>query len=196
MPDQNDALRRKWNRRHAENQAPPQAARVLCENRHLLPAVGDALDLACGLGGNSLLLAEAGMRVAAWDLSPVAIARLRGQARPGIRAEVRDVIAAPPVAKSFDVIVVSYFLHRPLLPALVEALRPDGLLFYETFGPRIVGIGPEKAGFRLRRSELPGLLLDLIPCYYREDGAAGDLSEGFRDRVMLVGQRLAACSYE
>ena len=189
MPDPNDALRCKWDQRHAENEAPPHAARVLRENRHLLPTRGDALDLACGLGGNSLLLAEAGMRVTAWDLSPVAIERLRGQADQSIRAEVRDVIAAPPLPDSFDVIVVSYFLHRPLLPALVDALRPGGLLFYETFGPRIVGIGPENPAFRLRCNELPELLTGLTLCYYREDADAGDLSAGFRDRVMLVAQR-------
>ncbi len=189
MPDPNDALRRKWDRRHADNQETPRAARVLRENRHLLPTSGEALDLACGLGGNSLLLAEAGMRVSAWDLSAVAIERLRERNDSRIQAEVRDVIAEPPLADSFDVIVVSYFLHRPLLPALAGALRPGGLLFYETFGPRIVGIGPEKPDFRLRRNELPWLLADLTLCLYREDAEAGDLSAGFRDRVMLVAMK-------
>ncbi|HEB99563.1 MAG TPA: SAM-dependent methyltransferase, partial [Thiotrichales bacterium] len=65
----------KWDARYRES-ATAVATEVLVENRHLLPAVGEALDLACGLGGNALLLARHGLRTTAWDLSPVAIERL------------------------------------------------------------------------------------------------------------------------
>lgn len=34
----------------------------------------------------------------------------------------------------FDVIVVSRFLDRTLGDAIIEVLKPDGLLFYQTFG--------------------------------------------------------------
>jgi hypothetical protein len=36
-------------------------------------------------------------------------------------------------SKKYDVIVVSYFLYRPLLPPISQALKPGGLLFYQTF---------------------------------------------------------------
>ncbi len=189
--DDSAALRRKWDRRHreAEAEGAPEAALVLRDNRHLLPARGAALDLACGRGGNALLLADAGLDVHAWDLSPVAIEALEARAHPRIRAEPRDVIAHPPEADGFDVIVVSYFLHRPLMPRLTAALRPGGLLFYETFGPRYADIGPERKDFRLTDNELPGLLPGLRLRCYRDEADCGDLSRGFRDRVMLVGQR-------
>jgi len=45
----------------------------LTQNQHLLPSQGTALDLACGQGGNSQLLAKAGLDVLAWDSSAVAI---------------------------------------------------------------------------------------------------------------------------
>ncbi len=187
--ESNAALREKWDRRHAADDEHPQAARVLTENRHLLPDVGAALDLACGRGGNALLLAESGLEVSAWDLSPVAIERLRERRHPAIDAEVRDVIADPPRPESFDVIVVGYFLHRPLMPALFTALRPRGLLFYETFGPRLFGIGPERPEYRLEDNELLDLLPGLRLRVYREASDCGDPARDFRDRVMLVGQR-------
>ncbi|MGB9671476.1 MAG: class I SAM-dependent methyltransferase, partial [Halothiobacillaceae bacterium] len=65
-----------WNSRHADAER-SAAAWALREHVHLLPAAGDALDLACGLGANALRMAEHGLRVQAWDFSPVAIERLR-----------------------------------------------------------------------------------------------------------------------
>ena len=47
----------RWDQRYRETSSEPQAARVLSDNLRLLPAAGTALDLACGLGGNALLLA-------------------------------------------------------------------------------------------------------------------------------------------
>ena len=66
----------RWDQRYADALAPNPPARVLTDNLHLLPAEGDALELACGLGGNALALAGAGLRTQAWDLSPVALAKL------------------------------------------------------------------------------------------------------------------------
>ncbi|PUD99067.1 MAG: hypothetical protein C3L24_11545, partial [Candidatus Sedimenticola endophacoides] len=62
----------RWDRRHGEAQGPGQVAEVLRQNLHLLPPWGRALDLACGRGANALLMARQGLRVSAWDLSPVA----------------------------------------------------------------------------------------------------------------------------
>ena len=130
----------------------------------------------------------------AWDLSPVAIRRLSELARElgltGLRAEVRDLLTAPPEPSSFDVIVCSHFLDRALMPALAAALRPGGLLFYQTFTPtRITGVGPSNSRFRLADNELLRLLPDLRLRFYREEGALGDLGAGCRDLAMLVGER-------
>ena len=56
------------------------ANEVLQQNTHLLPASGRVLDLACGLGGNALLLAQAGLETYAWDISAVALSRLQSAA--------------------------------------------------------------------------------------------------------------------
>ena len=60
----------KWDRRYSDPANEARAAQVLSDNLHLLPTQGTALDLACGLGGNALLLARQGLTVEAWDLSP------------------------------------------------------------------------------------------------------------------------------
>jgi len=184
-----------WERRHGDPSLRPEAAQVLVQNRHLLPAQGLAADLACGLGGNALLLAEAGLRVSAWDLSTVAIERLRNTAIAGglsnLQPEVRDVAARPPTAAAFDVIVVSNYLERRLAPALIAALKPGGLLFYQTFTRiAVTGRGPNNPAFRLTDNELLGLFGALAIRFYREENRLGDLRKGHRDVAMLVAERV------
>ncbi len=183
----------KWNRRHAEARGPGDPARVLRENAHLLPPCGEALDLACGRGASALLLAALGLRVTAWDISPVAVQGVAAEAARrslGVRAEVRDVIARPPAPESFDVILVSHFLDRTLVPALIGALRPDGLLYYQTFVRNVLSPqGPSNPRFRLADNELLALFAALALRVYREEGRAGDLTRGARDLAMLVGQK-------
>ena len=176
-------LRDKWDRRYREQSMPPVACAVLREHRALLPAAGAALDLACGRGGNALLLAAAGLDVTAWDLSPVAIDQLRQAVGTlNIDAAVHDVIAEPPEPGRFDVIVVSYFLERSLAPALIAALRPGGLLFYQTFGPeRIDDHGPTNPAYRLQQDELLELFAPLATQVY--------CTTGLRGEVMYVGVR-------
>lgn len=182
----------KWDRRYRESDGEPRAARVLRDNLHLLPAQGKALDLACGLGGNALLLAERGLAVQAWDISPVAIAKLAERAKGlSIEARVVDITAEALTVKRFDVIVVSYFLDRRLASAIIDALRPNGLLFYQTFNHIQLGRGPGKPAFRLEENELLRMFAPLAIRYYREDGMAGDSEQGLRDEALLVAQKTA-----
>lgn len=187
-------LQKKWDKRYRESSSnEPKAAQVLWENRHLLPKTGDALDLACGLGGNSLLLAEAGLQVQAWDLSPVAVEVLQSRSAHGmdnLQAEVRDVLTHPPQPASFDVIVVSYFLERSLAQALCAALRPGGLLFYQTFvRDKVNQEGPSNADFLLAENELLSLFAGLRLRVYREEGRLGDTKQGLRNEALFVGQK-------
>ena len=188
----NGTLAAKWDERYREAE-PPGAVRVLMENSHLLPASGEALDLACGLGGNALLLAQAGLRTWAWDISPLAIERLNAAASAAglpLSAEVRDVLAAPPSALSFDVIIVSRFLERDLCPALMAALRPGGLLFYQTFTrDKAVPGGPVNPDFLLAENELLRLFDGLRLRVYREEGSIGNVQHGFRNEALLVAQQ-------
>ncbi|MES9876136.1 MAG: methyltransferase domain-containing protein [Candidatus Sedimenticola sp. PURPLELP] len=193
MGDSDSSWQATWDRRHAAADGLGEPAQVLEENRHLLPLRGDALDLACGLGANALLLAQSGLKVTAWDISPVAIQRLaeaaQGRKLPVI-AEVRDLLESPPEPDSFDVILVSHFLDRSLAPAIIHALRKGGLLFYQTFTQaRVTDQGPSRPEFRLADNELLQLFGTLNLRVYREEAVLGDRSKGWRDRAMLVAEK-------
>lgn len=189
-----DTLQVQWDQRHADPSHQPQAAEVLYRNRHLLPVQGRALDLACGLGGNALLMAQAGLEVTAWDLSPVAIERLKefADARGllNLQAEVKNLSQEPLPDDAFDVIVVSYFLDRALIPSLIAALKQGGLIFYQTFTRiAVTEQGPSNPDYRLGDNELLNLFKPLAVRFYREENRLGDLSKGSRDVAMLVAEK-------
>ena len=72
-----DVMSHKWDAIYAQLDVESSLpVSVLTENEFLLPKVGTALDLACGLGANALFLAHQGMAVTAWDISIVAIDKL------------------------------------------------------------------------------------------------------------------------
>ena len=184
----------KWNARYAvATTEPPRPAPVLQENAHLLPVTGRALDLACGLGGNALFLARRGFGTEAWDISDVAISTLGELAaaeRLNLQARVRDVSKVPPDPETFDIIVVSRFLDRSIVPAIANALRPGGLLFYQTFTREAVSErGPSNPAYRLGPNELLRLFYGMRVLVYREEGRQGDMQQGFRDEAMLVAVR-------
>ena len=107
----------------------------------LIAAGGTVLDLACGQGRHARHLAGLGYRVEAVDRDSAALAAVAGVT--GVVTRCADLEGSPwPYgAGRFDGIVVTNYLHRPLLPALLDALRPAGVLIYETFA-----LGNEKLG--------------------------------------------------
>ena len=190
-----DDIKNKWDLRYkSPSKTITHAAKVLSENRHLLPEEGKALDLACGRGGNALLLAEQGMDTEAWDISTVALQQLQEQAaakKYSIKTVARDVENNPPDPESFDVIVISYFLNRNICPAIVDALKPGGLLFYQTFcRGKLSERGPSNPDFLLARNELLKLFSDLDTVFYREDNRCGNLEVGDRDSALFIGQKV------
>lgn len=191
MPTHSDQL--KWDRRYAGAVAPGHPVRVLTEYAHLLPHRGRALDLACGLGANALLLADHGLEVSAWDLSPVAIALLNefsDNLGLCLQAEVHDLKPEDLAPNQFDVIVVSRFLDRCLCPAIHAALRPGALLYYQTFmRGHIAQHGPRNTDYLLASNELPTLFPHLQVVVYREDGTRGDTTMGHRSEAMLIGSK-------
>tara|TARA_B110000444_G_scaffold241052_1_gene257041 strand:+ start:2122 stop:2757 length:636 start_codon:yes stop_codon:yes gene_type:complete len=188
-----DNKKSRWDKRYQHINGKITAAKVLSENLHLLPKCGDSLDLACGRGGNALMLAKAGLRSQAWDISETALHILREAAdkqRLKIITHQQDIEKTPPEKGSFDVIVVSYFLNREICTDLVKALRPNGLLFYQTFcREKMSENGPNKSEFLLERNELLSLFDNLKVLYYREDNRCGNLHLGHRDTAQFIGQK-------
>lgn len=193
-----DPIKDKWEKRYqssvidTENKY-PLAAEVLRNNQHLLPESGRALDLACGLGANAICLAEHGLTTSAWDVSPSALEQLTTHAKKinlHIITYDRDVTAYPPEVNSFDVIVISRFLDRSLIPHIKNAIKPGGLIFYQTFTKEKVNeSGPSNPDFLLDKNELLNCFHDWQILFYREEGITGNTELGFRNQAMLAAQK-------
>jgi len=122
---------------------------------HLIPP-GEVLDLACGAGRNCGVLLHAGHPVLALDRDPALLAEA---ALSGARTLCHDLEADdalwPFADARFSGIVVCNYLHRPLFPALLASLAPDGILIVETFGQGNEQYGrPSNPRFLLAPQEL------------------------------------------
>ena len=167
----------KWNVRYAYSGEPiPAPAEVLSRGERWLPDPSvrptdsgaatklTALDLACGRAANGQWLALRGFHVSAWDISETVVEEIRSR-KPSLLDDVavRNVSEQPPLPDSFDVIVVCRFLDRNLCPAIVAALKPGGILFYQTFTQ-----GLSNPDFLLRDNELLTLFSELDILEYHE----------------------------
>ena len=133
----------------------------------LVPAAGAVLDLASGGGRHSRLLLEAGHPVTAVDIAVSGLADLAARDRlEVVEADLEDGRPFPLAGRRFAGVVVTNYLYRPLLPALVDAVAPGGLLIYETFAR-----GNERFG----RPSNPDFLL-----------APGELLEAVRGRLRVL----------
>jgi len=118
---------------------------------------GAVLDVACGSGRHARWLARLGFEIDAVDRDPALFA----DPPHGVTVLGADLEGAPwPYAgRAFDAIVVTNYLHRPLLPVLVRALEPGGVLIYETFAQGNERFGkPSNPAFLLA----PGELLEAV----------------------------------
>jgi len=133
-----------------------------------------ALDIACGAGRDAVYLALAGFAVDAFDILPDAIDRCRDLARRNgvaVNAMVRDVERDLDLGRDcYDLICVFNFLHRPLMPAIAAAVRPGGLVVYETFllGQRERFDKPRSDKYLLQPEELPSYFENSERLVYRE----------------------------
>jgi len=137
---------------------------------HLIPAGGTVLDVACVTGV---------------DRSPEAIAAVA----PLGRAVLADIENGPwPFAgETFDAVVVTNYLWRPLLPLIVASVAPGGVLLYETFASGHETVGrPARPDFLLQPGELLQACQGLRVVAY-EDGFC-TAPERFVQRMAAVRQ--------
>lgn len=141
-----------WLRRHAGQLSP-----------------GRSLDLACGLGHNSIWLAQLGWGVDAVDISPIGlsvaaqIAELSGCT--SVTWIAADLDTFRPDEAQYDLVIVFRFLDRKLPPLVERSLRPGGLLVYETFSQAQLtreGSHIRSPQFTLAPGELPSLFPNLV----------------------------------
>lgn len=131
----------------------------VCRFAPLIAAGGRVLDLACGGGRHARYLAGLGFRVEAVDRAAGELVGLADVA--GVTTRVADFEdgAWPYDEERFAAIVVTNYLHRPLMPQLLAALAPAGVLIYETFAAGNERYGrPSNPDFLLK----PGELLEAV----------------------------------
>ena len=111
---------------------------------------GPVLDVACGGGRHARYFAQRGLEVVAVDREPQDISHVRF-----VQADLEDGTPWPFAGQRFAGIVVTNYLHRPLLPVLEESLGEGGVLLYETFMAGNERYGrPSNPDFLLRPGEL------------------------------------------
>lgn len=137
----------------------------------LIKRQGLVLDLACGSGRHAKWLAQQGYQVHALDRDPIATANMQGM--DGIRITTIDLETAelPTFEHSYDGIIVSRYLHRPLFATLANLLNPGGILIYETFMRGNERFGkPSNPDFLLMPDELLNTYAPLLKVLAFEQG--------------------------
>lgn len=126
----------------------------------MVPSGGRVLDVACGRGRHANWFADRGYRVHAVDREPA----------KGISSQIdfqqADIEAGPwpYVGQVFEGVVVTNYLHRPLMQILVGAVAKGGWMIYETFAEGNEKFGrPTRADFLLE----PGELLEVVRGRFR-----------------------------
>lgn len=126
---------------------------------HLIAPGARVLDLACGHGRHARWLAGRGVYVTAVDRDEAALATMAMLAN--VTTLSADLEGAPwPLAAdaTFDAVIVTNYLHRPLLAQIAASVAPGGVLIYETFAQGNERYGkPSNPLFLLA----PGELLDV-----------------------------------
>jgi len=123
--------------------------------------VGMALDIACGAGKNSIFLAENNFDVEALDISKVALDVLKEQNYPNVTAILTDLDGFSPMENRYDLIVMTNFLDREMIPRLLNGLKSKGVLFIETYMNHISNTKKSSnLNFLLKEGELKTFLND------------------------------------
>ena len=123
------------------------------------------LDLACGAGRHVRFFLARGHPVVAVDRDLSGLDGLgAAQGLERIETDLEDGRPFPLADGRFAAVVVTNYLYRPLLPALVAAVAPSGLLIYETFALGNEAFGRPRNPDHLLR---PGELLDAVRGHLR-----------------------------
>jgi len=124
-----------------------------------VPANGTVLDLACGRGRHTAFFLEQGHKVTALDKDTSALNHLKNRENLEIlTCDLEDGSAwplGPPELRQFSAIVVVNYLYRPILPRIIDAIEPGGILLYDTFALGNEAFGrPKNPDFLLHPGEL------------------------------------------
>ena len=122
-----------------------------------IPKNGLVLDLACGAGRHTALLASLGHQVLSVDQDISMVESLNSESVQTLELDLEgsDWLL---LNQQFSAIVVTNYLYRPFLDELPKILTEDGVLIYETFAEGNAKFGkPSNPNFLLNSGELLAL---------------------------------------
>jgi len=184
---------------HPAQQADHSPSRFVTQQLHRLPK-GRLLDVASGSGRHALYFAGHGFEVEAIDRDAEKLLKLAAMAKqrhlPSIRVKQVDLERNTEERPEFpvnqyDAIVVCFYLHRPLFPWLIDALKPNGVLLYETFtiDNYFRHRHPRRWEFCLAHNELLRLTSSLRVLSYDEGEHEGGADMGSAFTAQLIAQK-------
>src|SRR3989304_4966468 len=164
-----------WNKRYDTETyiLGKEPVEFLKEHINILPG-GKALDIAMGEGRNAVFLAKNGFSVDGCDVSEIAVKKaldLATENNVKIHAFVADLETYKLPKDTYDVIACFYYLQLDLVAQMKEALKPGGMIIYETSTienwERALE-GRKNKDYLLKPNELLDLFKDFKIIYYRE----------------------------
>ena len=150
---------------------------------HLIPPNSQVLDVACGRGRHMRFLASLGHRMTGIDRDAEAMAAVAALGE-AVQADIENG-PWPLPNRTFDAVIVTNYLWRPLMPQILASLSSQGVLIYETFAAGNETVGkPSRPDFLLNAGELLTLCQGLHIVAYEEGFL--DLPERFVQRIVAV----------
>ena len=143
----------------------------LKDHSDMLDGKGSALDIASGEGRNAVFAAENGYQTLAVDISTTGLEKahaLADEKGVSIKTQLVDLDNWKIKQNAFDLILCFNFLDRRIFPAIKCALKPRGLMFYETFTVDYLKYSSFKREWVLEHNELIDAFSELRILYYRE----------------------------
>lgn len=153
----------------------PDPAQLLVEYLPIL-LKGRALDVAMGKGRNALFLASHGFDVVGLETDDESIDVCRADAKErGLNLEIRrtdleDLTSYKIESSAYDVVICFYYLQRNIIPIMKDALKPGGIIIYETFliDQHLTAGHPRHREFCFEHNELLNNFPVFRILYYRE----------------------------
>lgn len=173
----------RWNQKHQQVPMPVEPSEIVV--KYVKPTgTKKALDIACGIGRNTHYLADIGYEVDAVDLSDYALAQINASDR--IHIVEFDLTDYTINHNAYDLIININFLERKLFPSMLQGLKDDGILIFETFiTAHDEGYhNPSNPDFLLQPQELLNVFLPLEVLLYDE-----------RDAINMHGEKVKIASF-